>query len=163
MHFVLQVNEDTQSGRQNKKEGTSFFSMNLYEILGLSSNASYEEIKAAYFAAVLRFHPDKLNGNDDFEKFTQVQNAWETLRDESLRQEYNKELRSKSQVMEIPRHTIKVELSDTICDNDGVYFVCRCSDRIKFHRSGFDMLGSIACCNSCSTYFEIVEDSSDTG
>ncbi|WP_181304877.1 tetratricopeptide repeat protein [Rufibacter sp. XAAS-G3-1] len=55
-------------------------SKNYYHTLGVSSNASAAEIKAAYKRLALKFHPDKNPGNAHAEdRFKQVNDAYQVL------------------------------------------------------------------------------------
>ena len=49
-----------------------------YEVLGVSSNATEVEIRAAYRQAVLRLHPDKQSaaGPANHDQYQEVQLAW---------------------------------------------------------------------------------------
>ena len=53
----------------------------LYNLLGLSANATPEEIKAAYFAAARRFHPDGNPNPGATEEFKLVADAYSILSD----------------------------------------------------------------------------------
>ncbi len=70
-----------------------------YQILSVSPSASYIDIKEAYRQKVLQCHPDKrvkpsiVDGNvvvDD--RFPRIQEAYETLRDQKRRQDYDMHL-----------------------------------------------------------------------
>lgn len=60
--------------------------MNPYEVLGVSPNASEQEIKKAYRTLSRRYHPDanvgKMNEQECQEKFKQIQNAYQQIMDE---------------------------------------------------------------------------------
>ena len=61
-----------------------------YYILGIKQNASSEEIKKAYRKLSLKFHPDKNDGDDFFtERFKEIQEAYETLIDNTKRNNYD--------------------------------------------------------------------------
>lgn len=66
---------------------------NYYKILGVKDFATPQEIKIAYRKLSKKFHPD-LNDGDKFfeEKFKELQNAYETLIDNSRREIYDKDL-----------------------------------------------------------------------
>jgi len=60
--------------------------MNLYESLGLTKNASSEQIRDAYKNLVRKEHPDK---GGDAEKFKKIQKAYDILKDENKRSVYD--------------------------------------------------------------------------
>ena len=61
--------------------------MNYYEILGVSSDSSLAEIKAAYRKFVRLYHPDV--NPEGAEKFQEISKAYETLSNDEKRKQYN--------------------------------------------------------------------------
>ena len=61
-----------------------------YEALGVSRDASEEEIEQAYREAVRNYHPDVSDDPDAEEKFKQAKKAKEVLTDEEKRKQYDK-------------------------------------------------------------------------
>jgi molecular chaperone DnaJ len=65
---------------------------NYYLILGVSLDASVEEIRNAYRRLAKASHPD-VSGTDSSERFREVQEAWETLGDAERRRAYDRGLK----------------------------------------------------------------------
>ncbi len=63
---------------------------NYYEILGVSKNATADEIKKAYRTLAFKYHPDRNQGNAEAEeKFKQISAAYDVLGDEAKRRQYD--------------------------------------------------------------------------
>jgi molecular chaperone DnaJ len=58
-----------------------------YEVLGVSKNASADEIKKAFRKAAVKHHPDKEGGDEA--KFKEINEAYEVLKDQQKRQRYD--------------------------------------------------------------------------
>lgn len=66
-----------------------------YYILGIEQIATESEIKTAYRKLSLKFHPDKNNGEKFFEdRFKEIQEAYETLYNQSKRSVYDNKLKA---------------------------------------------------------------------
>lgn len=62
-----------------------------YEVLGVSRNATQEEVKSAYRKAALKYHPDKNPGNKEAEeKFKKASEAYSVLGDPDRRARYDR-------------------------------------------------------------------------
>jgi len=60
-----------------------------YEILGISRDASKDEIQRAYRKLARKFHPDLNKGAGSEEKFKEINEAYEVLKDPAKREKYN--------------------------------------------------------------------------
>lgn len=66
--------------------------MSYYDILGVSKNASTDEIKKAYRKLAVKYHPDKTdeqNKDENTKRFQEISEAYETLSDEEKRRNYD--------------------------------------------------------------------------
>lgn len=62
-----------------------------YKILGLTKTASQDEIKQGYRKLAVKYHPDKNHGNKESEeKFKEIGEAYEVLKDPEKRKKYDK-------------------------------------------------------------------------
>ena len=61
-------------------------SKDYYDILGVSKNPTQDEIKKAYRKKAHQYHPDKKNGDEA--KFKELNQAYQTLSNDSKRKQY---------------------------------------------------------------------------
>jgi len=63
----------------------------LYEILGVSRQASQEEIRKAYLKLAHKYHPDKTGGDKAAEeKLKEINAAYDTLKNPEKRSQYDR-------------------------------------------------------------------------
>jgi len=66
--------------------------MNYYDLLGITPNATYEEIRKSYLDLSKKYHPDVNSAKNATFLFTQIKNAYDTLSHPVLRNEYDMSL-----------------------------------------------------------------------
>ena len=62
---------------------------NYYKTLGVDRNSSIDEIKKAYYKQLKKYHPDVYKGDDAQEKTAYLNKIYSTLKNNSLRQQYD--------------------------------------------------------------------------
>lgn len=71
--------------------GRALFNRGFYQVLGLSPDATEQEIKKAYRRLAQTYHPDKNSGDKLCEeKFKEIKEAYDTLKDPSKRNRYDR-------------------------------------------------------------------------
>ena len=61
-----------------------------YEVLGVSKDATQEEIKKAYRTLAKKYHPDVSTDPNATEKFAEIQGAYDCLSDPEKRSNYDR-------------------------------------------------------------------------
>ena len=62
-----------------------------YEVLGVSKNATTDELKRAYRSQAMKYHPDRNPNNPEAEaKFKEINEAYDVLKDEQKRAAYDR-------------------------------------------------------------------------
>ncbi|KAI0823068.1 hypothetical protein BC628DRAFT_1316910 [Trametes gibbosa] len=61
-----------------------------YQVLGVKRDASQADIKKTYFALARKYHPDTNADKGAQEKFVEIQEAYDTLKDEKKRSQFDK-------------------------------------------------------------------------
>ncbi|KAL1124699.1 hypothetical protein AAG570_001323 [Ranatra chinensis] len=125
-----------------------------YDILGCDKDASYEVLKQAYYKLILKNHPDKkseVGGSIDVA--CNINEAWQTLRDEDKRKLYDAELlQSEIDNQALLYGTYSLTELDYDTDTRTYLYSCRCggsyelpADEIMFQKTP-----CLVECNECS-------------
>ncbi|MBA4384064.1 MAG: hypothetical protein C0410_04955 [Anaerolinea sp.] len=78
-----------------------------YEILEISSEATVEEIRLAYFEHARKYHPDTNPGELAREWFFQIQEAYEVLSDLKRRKDYDDSIRGRKNLKDMVGLSVK--------------------------------------------------------
>ncbi|KAI0028656.1 DnaJ-domain-containing protein [Vararia minispora EC-137] len=91
-HPVSSQHSSSQTTRRGRKIGTQEnpLETGYYDILGVSVNATTDDIKKAYRRLAIKHHPDKNRDDPNAEeRFKEIAIAYQTLSDPQLRHKYN--------------------------------------------------------------------------
>jgi molecular chaperone DnaJ len=96
-HSEWNRDDEDYFGGKKSKESQEFRKMmqdsalpNYYGILGISVEATPEEIKTKFRQLAKEYHPDKSRDEKSAEKFAEINKAYEVLSDEETRKDYDK-------------------------------------------------------------------------
>ena len=136
--------------------------MTHYQVLGVPFDAAVDEIKAAHRRLALERHPDKTSVSSS-RSFQRIQKAWECLRDESLRREYDETLKqvSSKEAAAIPIRLSDMELGQDEYGAPCYAYSCRCGDEVAVWQE--DIMKSreksiTVECRGCSFVYRVTDD-----
>ena len=84
-----------------------------YDVLGVQDSADAAELKSAYYGLARRYHPDRFRKADSAlltrmeSAFARITQAYDTLRDDQLRANYNSKLQARRKAQQIADETAK--------------------------------------------------------
>lgn len=120
-----------------------------YHILGIEKNASFDEIKKAYFMMAKKHHPDSGN-KSEVEQFYQITEAYQLLSDKEKRKEYDLSIDNKQKVEGLFDNTSYK--SNVYKSNSNVNSTSRRKEAESFYRSqlihGFALVNGFALISS---------------
>lgn len=100
---------------------------NLYNILGVSHEATLEEIKKVYHSLALKYHPDRNKSESAAKKFREINAAYSILADLNKRREYDLRLekiktdyQKTQKKAQRPKQQTKNEIDDILSTFDAI-------------------------------------------
>lgn len=137
---------------------SNFINLDYYDVLEVSRNATYEEIRQSYQQLLLKYHPDKsCKSNHDI--YIILDRAWNTLRSKETRKIYDAEiLQNKFNNDTILFATITLKECHECVETGQYIYNCRCGGTYIFTR---DMEVSntrdiIISCTDCSLAIQLI-------
>ncbi|HKR11770.1 MAG TPA: DnaJ domain-containing protein [Pyrinomonadaceae bacterium] len=88
-----------------------------YDLLGVETSAPAEQLKSAYYEIARRYHPDRFHKTEPAlvgrieSAFARITQAYDTLRDEGLRANYDRKLQSRKKAQQVSNATPKATAS----------------------------------------------------
>lgn len=103
----------------------------LYDVLGCSQEASFEQLKQAYHSKILESHPDKTKSSKNTcDKFQEIHSAWKILSDPILKKEYDVKLQQENLQAEAALIYARISpLELKVTENESILsYQCRCGN-----------------------------------
>lgn len=131
----------------------------LYRLLGVPRDATQEQIKKAYHQALLRHHPDKNRSAEQAQgspaSIDDLLHAFKILSNESLRETYDKSVRSGSHPPKTgprPAHIISLDDFLEIEDDENTHWTyqCRCGGVFRLAEDDLEQDVHLIGCDGCS-------------
>jgi curved DNA-binding protein CbpA len=160
---------DTTSTTNSTKEEEGILTMTHYDVLGISSTASYDDIKSSFHKLARQSHPDKQQHQQHpttVVNFKRIQQAWEILRNDDLRKSYNDELQQqalsrKKKTKGAIEISLKEDMEEAVDEETGqsIYiYDCRCGEEVILEEmvTTDDQYCYVDCPGCCFVYKIIV-------
>ncbi|KAI4463470.1 dnaj subfamily c member 24 [Holotrichia oblita] len=119
-----------------------------YTILGCHETAKFEEIKRNYQRLIKYNHPDK-GEQQSPDKFIQINEAWQILKDDKLRREYDASLLHDN-INNRPLVYAEINVKDLSFTQSLAYYLCRCGQNIEIDKSELVEEETLFECTECS-------------
>ncbi|GJQ82385.1 hypothetical protein Trydic_g449 [Trypoxylus dichotomus] len=119
-----------------------------YTTLECEQTASFEEIKRNYQRLIKNNHPDK-GSESSSDKFVRINEAWQTLKDDKLRREYDA-LILHANVNDQPLVYAEVNTKNLNFTNSIANYPCRCGQNIEINKSELTEEEMLFECDECS-------------
>lgn len=121
---------------------------NYYSVLGCNESATVDELKRRYQDLIKQYHPDKQSGSEvSSDRFILINKAFNTLKDEHLRKEYDASLLA-GDLDNNPLIFAELLKKDLKFVEGCSRFMCRCGNDIEIPEDIF--VEVIIECSECS-------------
>ena len=97
---------------------------NPYRVLGIPDLSGMECVKRAYKDLALQYHPDKDHSSADCVNFIQIQHAYETLSDRSMKSDIDTQLQTP--VTSVCQDSVRLGDMETVGSGVEYKYACRC-------------------------------------
>ncbi|KAI9303559.1 DNAJ heat shock N-terminal domain-containing protein [Cunninghamella echinulata] len=140
-----------------------------YQVLNVSCDASFSEIKQRFQQLIIEHHPDKQNlllKDKDEDRAQHILQAWNVLRNEEKRRAYDIELQIKTQKETITIND-EIDLDDMEYNEESASYSlkCRCSGIYCITEEeledGIDVIGCDNCSLKIRVIYDVVDDDDD--
>jgi curved DNA-binding protein CbpA len=124
-NFQINIYMGFEDFRENRREN-NMGEKTYYETMGVSRDASPEEIKKAFRKLALKYHPDRNKEDSSADRFKEISKAYEILIDEGKRNAYDRTISgnddAKSKRERGPVKTPRQEYYDNLSQEDKEIF-----------------------------------------
>jgi len=135
-------------------------SKNYYEVLGVKSDASADDIKRSFFAKIRSYHPDKSASNEnaqqEIEDYSRVLiEAWKVLSNKNFREEYDCQLKGiqkndGNSTFNQMKYTNKINMNNLTFQDDHFCVDCeQCGDTLKLTPEVLEQYNVFECITCC--------------
>lgn len=135
----------------------------LYEVLGITPQASDKEVRSSYLVLAKTYHPDKVA--DTNEEICRINEAYEVLSDPMAREAYDVSLRDKriknaSQGPRRAKEKVDLDAFEAVEDKEGVEttftYPCRCGGSFTTTATRLANDDDVVYCSGCSGVIRVL-------